>query len=588
MESGPLEAQRTSSCRGLALTALLILPILCGLAFFNGLGQLGLTDKTEALFVEVSRQMLVRHDPVTPWWNGAHFFDYPVWGYWMVAGSFRLFGLSETAARLPSALAASTVVASAFGLMLAWSPDGEAGRSRWGRALLAAGVLSTSPGWIGWGRVATTDMFLSSAVTLALFSFLLAHRCSDEPLSGAAGRTGFALFAAIAVLAKGPVGLLLPGLVIVVFLSLTGQWGRWCRPGALLAMAALFTGVVLPWYVAATQANGSTFLDAFLGFSNVQRFTSVLYRHPGPPWFYLPWLLLLLLPWSLFLPSAMAATRFWSWNRWRRAPLDRSLELPLFLLLWLVLMVAFFSAAATKLPGYILPSLPAGSLLVALWWQPLPGAAPPGERALAWSGGGNALLLGLLAPAAAIAPRWAANDPAHPGFGAALGASGLPLRLSVLLALGAIACVVLLLQSDRRRWLWLPNMATFLAILSLVIAPLAPLLDRERQLPIRQLSIAAREASQPHEPLWVIGTRRYSVLFYSDRNAVFLDGRRPIRRGLRQDPASLGLSPASRSVLLLGDRHALDKLDLPAGAVQRLQQRDQQELWRVRREDLLP
>ena len=124
--------------------------LLCWLAFFQGLGSLGLMDKTEALFVEVGHQMLERGDWVTPWWNGERFFDYPVWGYWMVGLSFQLFGVSEWAARLPVALAASAVVVAGFGLMLAWSPAGEAGRPRVLRAALAAGVIATTPGWIGW------------------------------------------------------------------------------------------------------------------------------------------------------------------------------------------------------------------------------------------------------------------------------------------------------------------------------------------------------------------------------------------------------------------------------------------------------
>lgn len=585
MPSAPLEVERPSSLRATALPAIAILLLLCWLAFFNGLGALGLTDKTEALFVEVAREMLERNDWVTPWWNGERFFDYPVWGYWMVVGSFRLFGISEWAARLPSALAASAVVLAGFGLVVTWASPQEPLRQRWGRGLLAAGVLATSPGWIGWGRVATTDMFLSSAITLALFSFLLAHRLPERPLPARLGRIGFALFSAIAVLAKGPVGLLLPGLVIVIFLTVTGQWRQWWRPASLLAMALLFAGVCLPWYVAATQANGSVFVEGFLGFSNLQRFTSVLYRHPGPPWFYLPWVLLLLLPWSLFLAPAMAALRFWRWSQWRRAASDPGLELPLFLLLWLVVIVGFFSAAATKLPGYILPALPAGSLLVALWFRPLPPLAQPGARALGVWGSIDGLLLAVLAIAAAIAPRWAATDPAHPGFALALSASGLPVRLAVLLGASAIASL-LLLRSRRRPWLWIPNLAGFLAILALVIAPLAPLLDRERQLPVRTLARNAREAARADEPLWVIGTKRYSVLFYGGETAAFISGRDSLEDRLRDDPQGLGLTDASRSVRLIGDRRDLLELGLPADRIETLQRSGEQELWRVRREDL--
>jgi 4-amino-4-deoxy-L-arabinose transferase-like glycosyltransferase len=269
---------------------------LCWLAFFNGLGSLGLMDKTEALFVEVAHQMVLRHDWVTPWWNGQTFFDYPVWGYWMVAQSFRWFGPTEWAARLPVALAATATVMAACGLVYLWGSAQEAPRSRLIRACVAAGVLATTPGWIGWGRSATTDMFLASAISLALFGFLISHRLAGHRLWEPLGRIALALFSGIAVLAKGPVGVLLPALVIGVFLTWRGHWQRWARPVPLLAMLRLFLGVVLPWYGAATEANGGAFLNGFLGFSNLKRFTSVLYDHPGPPWFYLPWLLLLLLP----------------------------------------------------------------------------------------------------------------------------------------------------------------------------------------------------------------------------------------------------------------------------------------------------
>jgi len=572
------------------LLSALALLLLCWLAFFHGLGALGLMDKTEALFVEVGHQMHQRGDWITPWWNGERFFDYPVWGYWMVALSFRLFGVSAWAARLPVALAASVVVVATYLLLLSWAPAGEPIRRSQGRALLGASVLATSPGWIGWGRTSTTDMFLSSAITLALYGFLLALRHPHHPRLAPLGRVGFALFSAIAVLAKGPVGLLLPGLVITVFLSLTGRWGPWLRPAPLLAMAALFAGVALPWYAAAAQVNGMAFLGGFLGFSNLQRFTTVIYDHPGPPWFYLPWVLLLLLPWSLFLPAAIGALRFWRWDRWRPAIAaadERAVrQLPLVLLLWLTLMVAFFSAAATKLPGYILPALPAGALLVALWWLPMvPAQEGRSPAPLGWplvaSGWVNAGLLALLAAAAAIAPRWAASDPAHPSLAVALDRSGLPLRLAVLLGLASLALVALLRQPQRHRWLWIPDLAGFLAILALVVAPLAPLLDRERQLPLRELAVLARREAQPEEPLWVVGTKRYSTLFYGGETAAFVSSRDRIRERWRDDPASLGLSPGSRSLRLLGDRQDLEDLELPAAAVQRLARRGEQELWRV-------
>ena len=318
----PLPAGRTPANPTpvwLLIFGFLWLLLLCWLAFFNNLGSLGLMDKTEALFVEVGHQMLKRGDWITPWWNGERFFDYPVWGYWMVAISFQLFGVSEWAARLPVALAASSVVVAAFALLVLWPPPEEEHEKKFARAAIASGVLATTPGWIGWGRTSTTDMFLSSAITLALFGFLLAHRHENNRPLAISGRIGLALFSGIAVLAKGPVGLVVPALVIGSFLTISGQWRPWLRPTPVLGMVTLFLAVCLPWYVAATKVNGMDFLWGFLGFSNIQRFTSVIYNHPGPPWFYIPWVILLLLPWSLFLPAAIGSHRFWKLEAWRPA-----------------------------------------------------------------------------------------------------------------------------------------------------------------------------------------------------------------------------------------------------------------------------
>ena len=148
---------------------------LCLLAFFNQLGSLGLLDKTEGLFVEVPRHMVLSGDWVTPRWNGETFFDYPVWGYWMVGLSFQVFGISEWAARLPAALAATAVVFALFGLLLALAPAQESVSDRLGRATLCAGLLALSPGWVGWGRSSVTDMFLASGVSLALLGLSLIH-----------------------------------------------------------------------------------------------------------------------------------------------------------------------------------------------------------------------------------------------------------------------------------------------------------------------------------------------------------------------------------------------------------------------------
>ena len=184
-------------------------------------------------------------------------------------------------------------------------------------------------------------------------------------------------------------------------------------------------------------------------------------------------------------------------------------------------------------------------------------------------------------PTAALAPRWAATDPAHPGLEEALSRSGLPLLLALLLGLTALALVLLLRRGDGERWLWAPPLAGFLAILAFVVGPLAPLLDRERQLPLRQLAREAQRLARPGEPLWVVGTKRYSTVFYAAEPAAFVGDRSAIDQRRSADPASLGLGPATATVRLFGDRPDLEALGLPAAAITRLARQDQQELWRV-------
>jgi len=560
----PSDPSTAAGSLRLRLGALLLLVLICWIAFFQGLSTLGLMDKTEALFVEVARGMADSGDWITPRWNGETFFDYPVWGYWMVALSFRLFGPLEWAARVPAALSASLTVLALFALLLRLARPGEPERRVVGRALLGGAVLALSPGWVGWGRSSVTDMFLASAIALSLFGFLLAHFAPEGSMERPLGHAGLAFFAGIAVLAKGPIGLLLPGLVILVYLLLRGRLLISLRQTPWLPMTALFLGVAVPWYAIATKVNGGEFLARFLGFSNLERFTSVIYDHPGPPWFYLPWVLILLLPWSLFLP--VAAARILprgraGWARWRQSPPDAS-DLPLFGLVWLVMVVLFFSAAATKLPGYILPAVPGGALLVGLFFRPFSPsvgaeagveAEGTGVRITGWL---NALLLALMAGAAAVAPRLAGGDPSHPGFAEAVAASGLPTTLAVLLAVAALVVAGLLLRggSQGLRRLWVPNAAAMLAVLALVVPGVGRLMDRERQLPVRDLARLAGEQARGDEPLLVVGYKRYSVVFYSRRPVLFVSGPDRARRALRERDGS----PPSTLLLLGSDAELKD------------------------------
>jgi 4-amino-4-deoxy-L-arabinose transferase-like glycosyltransferase len=244
-------------------------------------------------------------------------------------------------------------------------------------------------------------------------------------------------------------------------------------------------------------------------------------------------------------------------------------------LVWLVVMVAFFSAAATKLPGYILPALPGGALLVALLFAPLsPSTAlGAGMRITGWI---NGVLLVLMAVAAVLAPRWIEQDPSYPAFADALRASGLPVLLFLPLLAGGVAFMVVLLRpSNRLQWLWIPNAAALASVLALVLPVLIPLVDRERQLPIRTLARLAGKQGLPDEPLLVVGYKRYSVVYYSGRPVLFVSSPRKASRAVAQGER------LPESVLLLGSDAELLEFGIGPGDGTPLGRRDAHRLLRL-------
>ncbi|MFN5513541.1 MAG: ArnT family glycosyltransferase [Cyanobacteriota bacterium] len=573
----PWETYLERRPRSYALISVLWLGFLAAVAFFLHLGTLGLTDKTESLFVEVAREMWQTGDWVTPRWNGEVFFDYPVGGYWLVALSFTLLGVNEVAARLPVALLALASVLGGFWVLKDYGLGrGEAELPkprRWLRAWLGAGILALNPAWLAWGRTSVTDMFLASAITLCLLSFFRGYVQKSKFFYYLSP-----VWAGAAVLAKGPVGVLLPGLIILCFLLYRGEfWAVW-REANVGVMALIFFLVAAPWYILATQANGMAFLYGFIGFSNFERFTSVLYRHAGPWWFYLPWCLILLLPWSSFLPLAVAQVQPWRRGDWRRAP--RSEQLGPFCCLWFFLILLFFSSAATKLPGYILPLVPGGALLIALYWGQVWNGAFPRWRWGFWlSAGINLLLLTALSAAAFLSPSLLENEPE---LAAALQGLALPVILGGILALTALAFLTLLILPQGRRWLWGPNLGFWLGTLMFVIPPLGAVMDRWEQKPFREISQLTGQAAQPGEPVWVMGYRRYSLLFYSGKTAVFLDDV-PYGWELIQPGRDNNASP---TVLITGDREVMERFNLRPGDYQLLGERGSFPLWRVSKETL--
>ena len=328
-------------------------------SFFLKLGSIGLIGPDESRYAQVARDMMERADWVTPKLQGEPWLDKPPLYYWAAAGSMRLLGETEAALRLPSALAASATCL-AVACIGAWWFGFATG-------LRSALVLSASLGMILYGRAAIMDALLTLALTIGLGAYALyvTTRPSVWWLLTASVALGFGF------LAKGPIAIALPLLIVVPFHWLEHRRGTETRrptlPGvAHLALSLMcFLAVVMPWHVAILEKTGWEYVEIFFLQNNVDRFFTTVHRHPGPFYYYLPVLGVALLPWSGFAPAAIV--------RAVRAVESRRL----FLLLWIAMPLLFFSVSRSKLPGYVLPVLPPFALLIGLLWKVPDGSETP-------------------------------------------------------------------------------------------------------------------------------------------------------------------------------------------------------------------
>jgi 4-amino-4-deoxy-L-arabinose transferase-like glycosyltransferase len=339
------------------------LPLLYTLYFF-GLTNAGMLGPDEPRYAAIGREMARTGDWITPRLWGEPWFEKPALLYWMTGTAFR-FGLNEDLSpRLPIAL-----LSAAFLIFFYWILRREFGHPA---AVLSTAVLATTAGWLGLSRVGVADLPMSAVFAAAM---LLALRWLDR-----GDRTWLPLVAALlglAVLAKG----LVP-LVLARPLAWMGRkrWQDWLRPSVISA----FSAVALPWYLLCFWRNGKPFLETFFWEHQFQRFRSAELAHGQPFWFFLPVLLAAIFPWTPLM-VLLARRGFYIDSRRR------------FLALWLAFGFIFFSAATNKLPGYILPLVPAFAVLA--------GIALAEAKQMRWVLAASAALLVLIPPVAAILPR---------------------------------------------------------------------------------------------------------------------------------------------------------------------------------------
>jgi 4-amino-4-deoxy-L-arabinose transferase-like glycosyltransferase len=310
----------------------------------TGLASMPLFEPDEGRYGEIPREMLESGDLVTPRLNGVLYFEKPALYYWLTAASIGVVGRNELGVRLPSA---ATGLA---GLLLTYA----LGLSMGGRrlAVLATLVLGVSPMWIALARTSTIDMTVSALILATLACFWWAHQRS----TGAAWAWyGMVVASALAVLAKGLIGLVIPGAVIFFYLLASRRW-RVLRQVPWITGTLLFSAVAVPWHVLVAQRNPS-FLWFYFVNEHLLRFATHGHERNGPIWYFLPVVIVGLLPWSGLLPAA-AGLLSGARGRSRRPEL-------LFLGAWAGFVLLFFSVSSSKLIPYILPGMPPLALLCA-------------------------------------------------------------------------------------------------------------------------------------------------------------------------------------------------------------------------------
>lgn len=525
--------------------AILWVAIICFMAFWWQLDGTGLVDETEPLFAEASRQMVVTGDWITPYFDGATRFDKPPLVYWLMAIAFKIGGVNEWTVRFPSALAASGLTGLVFYTLRQFGHSGqerEKGdllRSSWFIAWLGAALIALNLQTIAWARTGVSDMLLSGCMGAALFSFFIGYALSDQAKAQARWYLGFYILMALAVLTKGPVGMVLPGLIIGIFLMYMGNAKTVLREMRLLRGIFLFAGLTVPWFALVIQANGEAYINSFFGYHNLERFSHVVNNHRAPWWFFFAVVPLSFAPWSAYLPVAIARLQFWRINHWRKQP--RTNHLGIFALIWFVVIFGFFTIAATKLPSYTIPLLPAAAVLIALFWRDLMYSFKyrlQSSRGIVFSHIGSILFALLLAVASLLSPRWLKGDKDLPQLQAAVQQLGIPtLAASIWLGL-AIASLILLLR-HQGRWIWSVQLISFVALLLLILLPSVALVDVQRQLPLRNIAQTILQVRQPGERLMMVGYTKPSLVFYTRSPFTFIaehDAVLPTIQKLKRNP----------------------------------------------------
>lgn len=496
---------------------------------FGGAGM-GLVGADEPRYAQIAREMLVRFDSahtikarlsacVTPYLYGRPWLEKPALYYWRAMFVYQDFGVHDWTARLPSATFAFVMIALIYLHMRRFRPGGH---------LDAALITVTSVAIIGFSRGASTDMQMAAPLCIGLLGWYAWYETGSK-----FWLYDIYFFTGLSTLAKGPVAPFLAALIIIAFALLRREWKIIPRtlwwPGV-----ALYFAIVLPWFIAVQHQNPTFFHEFFIQ-HNLERFATNRFRHEQPFWYYGAVVILSVMPWVVVAIRAFVDGVHTSVAEWRLRHSCKAAPaasrpgdaFPEFLVLWALIPIVFFSFSQSKLPGYILPSIPPITILTGdyLFRRRATRENPRGLNP--WILGGHAVVCGIMTAVALLLPWFVAHQDSLPPPRA--------LAIASACALGAVLLVVIVVRGFGVEKLRMVTCSILVVLLFYLYGvgpffgiPAIPatkhaihLLDRTYS--ARPLAQKLDEVAPPNETVAVFRVRRdieYGLSFYRNHEVV--------------------------------------------------------------------
>jgi len=469
------------------------LALIIGVFYALWIGSYALFTPDEGRYSEVAREMISSHDFVTPRLNGVAFLDKPALYYWLQASAIEWFGLKEWALRFWPAMlgVCCTLVTYTAGYVLFSRRTG----------IIAAVMLATSPLYYGGSHYANLDLEVASLIADSLLCFITAIQMVDGRLKQFLLLAAY-IFAGLAALTKGLIGIVFPALIIGTWVLLLGRWST-IKKMRLVPGLIIFFLITVPWYYCVQKANPE-FLHYFFVTQQVSRFlTQQEFNSKAAAWFYIPIVLAGFFPWTVFLLQAIGRNLKLIWQDRQQHATE------LFLLLWLVIILVFFSVPRSKTVGYILPVFPACALMAAnylnTWWD------KPRSKGIITGVVLYTLLMALLTAFVIAAPYWIGELETPLGF--------LPyLQAMTLVLMGSAGIYVWLLRRKNLTALFSAFCLTTVTVLLIFINSTSTINEKS----IKPLAIDLRERLTPDDEVAVFYKYYHDLAIYSERRVTIV------------------------------------------------------------------